>query len=121
MSPCLPHSAERTLWACLTWPNAGPARRYWRSGQVSQPDLFVGRLVGGREPIEWEEFGILCYWIVDLDARTVDIWHPEDERPEVVDGILKWQPDPAISPLAIALPAYFRHVWGEAEVPRRLR
>lgn len=111
-----------------------------RSGQVVQPDLFVGALVEGREPVEWEEYGVPIlvvevlssstaehdrvmkrklyqrvgvpvYWIVDLDARVVEEWTPDADRPRVVDDILTWQPDPAVPTLGIELPAYFARVW----------
>jgi hypothetical protein len=28
--------------------------------------------------------GISQYWIVDLDARIIERWHPEDDRPEIL-------------------------------------
>jgi len=119
-----------------------PADLDLRSGQVSQPDLFVGALIAGREPIEWPEFGVpiliaeilspstarsdrltkrrryqasgaLTYWIVDVDARLVETWHPDSAYPTITDQTLEWQPDPGIPALVIELPASFRAVWGE--------
>lgn len=113
-----------------------------RSPNLVQPDLFVGAMVDGREPVEWEEFGIPIlvvevlspstaqydrikkrrlyqrvgvpvYWIVDLDARLVEVWTPDADRPVIVDGQLEWRPDPALPPLELDLPAYFGLVWGE--------
>jgi Uma2 family endonuclease len=113
-----------------------------RSGQVVQPDLFVGALIEGREPVEWEEFGVPIlavevlspstaeddrvkkrklyqrvgvpvYWIVDLDARVVEEWTPDSARPRVIDDRLVWQPDPRLPELEIDLAAYFARVWGE--------
>lgn len=113
-----------------------------RSGQVVQPDLFVGALIEGREPVEWEEFGVPIlvvevlspstakddrvrkrhlyqrvgvpvYWIVDLDARVVEEWTPDAARPHVIDDKLVWQPDPAVPALEIGLAEYFARVWGE--------
>ncbi len=79
-----------------------------RSGQLSQPDLFVvSRKPDGREPIDWADYGIPFfiaevtspstarydritkrrryqrsgvaeYWIVDPDARIVERWRPQD-------------------------------------------
>lgn len=115
-----------------------------RSGQVVQPDIFVGALVEGREPVEWEEYGIPIlavevlspstaendrvkkrnlyqrvgvpvYWIVDLDARVVEEWTPDADRPRVIDGTLTWQPDPSVPALEIDLRGYFARVWGEGE------
>jgi len=119
-----------------------PADLDLRSGQLVQPDLFVGAMVDGREPIEWDEFGIPMlvaevlspstarfdrlikrrryqrsgvptYWIVDLDARLVEVWTPEVESPAIVAEQLVWQPVPEDNPLTIDLARYFGEVWGE--------
>jgi Uma2 family endonuclease len=53
------------------------------------------------------------YWIVDVDARVIERWRPDDERPEILVNEVAWQPDPAHAPLIIDLPAYFRDVVGD--------
>jgi Uma2 family endonuclease len=112
------------------------------SGQSVQPDLFVVSLREGRQPTDWPEFGIPLlvaevlspstaladrtkkrrgyqrsrvgeYWIVDVDARVIERWRPDDERPEILAEQIEWQPNPAVAPLAIDLVDYFRDVWGE--------
>ena len=112
-----------------------------RKGMV-QPDLFVNGLVEGRLPNDWnvgaplllvvevlspstarsdritkrhrfQRAGIPEYWIVDCDARTVERWRPQDDRPEVLDSTLSWQPDPAQQPLVIDLAALFARIHGE--------
>ena len=109
---------------------------------VVQPDVFVTPLVDGRRPQEWSAVRMLLlavevlspstaradrrvklrlyqrqnvpdYWIVDVDARLIERWRLDDQRPEIVVERLEWQPDPAYSPLVIDLPAYFRDVTGE--------
>lgn len=74
-----------------------------------QPGLFVVSLYKGRLPREWPEFGVPLfiaevlspsttlndrikkrrryqasrvgeYWIVDVDARVIERWRPDDER-----------------------------------------
>jgi Uma2 family endonuclease len=52
------------------------------------------------------------YWIVDLDARAVERWRPQDERPEIVDERLTWHPEGAARPLKLELVQFFREVWG---------
>jgi Uma2 family endonuclease len=126
----------------LGYAAVSPADLDLRSGQLLQPDLFVGALVEGREPVEWPDYGIpilvveiaspstarydritkrrryqrsgvpTC-WIVDLDARLVEVWTPAADRPEIVDARLTWRPDPAAPALEIDLPFYFRSVWAE--------
>jgi len=119
-----------------------PADLDLRSGQLVQPDVFVGRMVGGREPLEWSEFGVPIlvaevlspstarydrvtkrrlyqrsgvetYWIVDLDARVVEVWTPGMDRPELADRTLAWRPDPSVEPLVLDLAEYFGAVWAE--------
>lgn len=55
------------------------------------------------------------YWIVDLDARLIERWRPEDERPEILVETLTWHPASAPEPFVMALPEYFARVWGEVE------
>ncbi len=103
---------------------------------VVQPDVFVASRLDGKVPQRWEDFGPLLlaveilspdtartdrrikrhryqrdsipeYWIVDGDARVVERWRPEDERPEIVIERLEWMPDARVAPLVIDLPALF--------------
>jgi Uma2 family endonuclease len=53
------------------------------------------------------------YWIVDPDARLVERWRPDDERPEIVSGTIAWHPEPAFEPLRIDLDALFAEALGE--------
>jgi Uma2 family endonuclease len=84
-----------------------------------QPDLFVLRRVPGVPLARWQDAdvpllaieilspatapqdrgakrriyqraGVGEYWIVDLDARLVERWRPDDARPEVLDQVLEW-------------------------------
>ena len=52
------------------------------------------------------------YWVVDLDARVVERWRPEDTRPEVLAERLEWQPVAERTPLVIDLEPLFERVWG---------
>jgi Uma2 family endonuclease len=52
------------------------------------------------------------YWIVDLDARLVERWKPDDAQPEVLLDSLIWNPRSEIAPLRIDLHSYFSHVTG---------
>lgn len=106
---------------------------------IFQPDLYVVPSVGGRRPradipvtssllvVEvlspgsrrhdrvtkrgyYQRGGVPEYWILDQDAEVCERWRPEDERPEVPDRELSWQPPGAPTPLVIDLPSLFRSV-----------
>ena len=50
------------------------------------------------------------YWIVDLDARLIERWTPDDVRPELLTDTLAWQPSGAATPFTLDIPAYFQRV-----------
>jgi Uma2 family endonuclease len=110
-----------------------------------QPDLFVVRKEPGKLIKKWSEVGVPVlaieflspstaardrgtkrriyqragvaeYWIVDLDARLVERWRPGDERPEVVNAGLVWEPLPTVT-ARLDLPALFARVLGEPAEP----
>ena len=39
----------------------------------------------------YQRQGVRTYWIVDADARLVEVWRPGDERPEIVTNMLRWK------------------------------
>jgi Uma2 family endonuclease len=39
----------------------------------------------------YQEAGVGSYWIVDSEARLVEIWRPADLRPEIATELLRWQ------------------------------
>ena len=85
-----------------TWKDAVPLRLAIEvlSPSTARADRIVKRRRFQRAAIE-------C-WIVDLDARVVEVWRPGDKRPEVAAERLEWQPEPALPPLVIDLLAFFR-------------
>lgn len=58
----------------------------------------------------YQRVGVAEYWIVDVDAQVVERWSPEDERPELLDGVLTWRPEEADQPFTLDLGAYFASV-----------
>ena len=119
-----------------------PADIEFDERNLVEPDLFVVPLVQGAVPRDWLEAGRLLltvevlspttarrdrfikrrlyqargvpeYWIVDLDARLIERWMPDQERPDVLAGRITWQPDPRLTPFELDLAAYFSDVMGE--------
>jgi len=64
--------------------------------------------------VEKREFylgaGVSEYWVMDLEARMVELWTPERDTPLVTRGILRWTPLGARSELLIDLPTFFEDV-----------
>lgn len=56
----------------------------------------------------YQEHGVATYWVVDPDARLVEVWHPDDQRPEIVTDVLRWRVSPGAGELAIPLEEVFR-------------
>ena len=119
-----------------------PADVEFDNERMVEPDVFVVPLVEGRKPRAWEDVrrlllaveilspstaradrqvkrrlyqrqGVPEYWIVDVDARLIERWRPDDTRPEILTDRLEWQPDPTHPPLAVDLARYFADVLGE--------
>jgi Uma2 family endonuclease len=107
--------------------------------EILQPDLFVYRTADGRALRAWSDIIELPliievlspstarydrllkrvryqrarvpeYWIVDLDARLVERWRPDDDRPEILTESLEWQPPDTPGPLVVDLPVFFASV-----------
>lgn len=113
-----------------------PADLEFSPRRLVQPDVFVAPLVDGRKARSWKEIRTLLlavevsspttarhdrlkkrhiymtepvgeYWIVDLDARLVERWRSGEERPEVLDAGMTWQPVATVRALTIDLKAMF--------------
>jgi len=126
--------------SALGWVRFAPADISLGEDEVLQPDLFV--IPAALNPRSWQEVRALLlvievlspgtarydrlikrrryqrapvpeYWIVDLDARLVERWKPDDTRPEILTETLEWTPAPGLKPLEIELPVFFAEVWGE--------
>ena len=56
----------------------------------------------------YQEQDVATYWIVDPEAQVVEVWHPDDERPEIVADALKWQASDDAPELQIDLGELFK-------------
>lgn len=108
-----------------------------------QPDVFVLPLVGGRRPRTVEEIGhpllfieVLSpstarydrvvkraryqrygveYWIVDGDARLLERWNPDTDRPSIHTDTISWAPTGATTPFLLELAPMFVDALGEIQ------
>jgi len=55
----------------------------------------------------YQERGVATYWVVDVNARLVEVWLPNDERPEIVTDTLRWRVTPGAPEISIDLPGLF--------------
>jgi len=55
----------------------------------------------------YQRRGVGTYWIVDADARLVEVWHPGDDRPEIVTDVLRWRVAPDVEEFMIDLKDLF--------------
>ena len=55
----------------------------------------------------YQHRGVTTYWVIDPDARLVEVWHPGDERPEIVTDRLTWRVVPEAPELTIRLQDLF--------------
>lgn len=105
-------------------------------GTISQPDVFVPPIGEERAARQWSDFkhlllaveilspstarydrvvklrhyqsaGVPEYWIVDPDARLIERWRPEDERPEIIRERMIWRPAGAGAALEFVLSDLF--------------
>lgn len=53
------------------------------------------------------------YWVIDLNARLVERWSPNDDRPEIIIDTLVWRPEGASEPFVLELAGYFADVYLE--------
>lgn len=134
----LPYVDRRTLGVAMT----SPADLVLGPPSIVQPDIFVVPASLARPPIslervtslllaveilspssarhdrgtkrrQYQRAGVPEYWIVDPDARLVERWRPDDERPEIATGLLTWQPAARHAPLSIDLRALFAQALGD--------
>jgi Uma2 family endonuclease len=57
--------------------------------------------------------GVPEYWVVDGQAEAFEVWHPDDERAELIDDRLTWLPDPTVEPFELDVRAFFASVADE--------
>jgi len=61
----------------------------------------------------FQEAGVETYWVVDHDAAVVEVWHPEDQKPEIATDEIRWRVTPDAPELRIDLDQLFAPLPGE--------
>ena len=82
-------------------------------GACYSPSRFSHRpqrgLIASRSVLFRDE-GVNEYWVVDLDARTIERSTPADARIDVIVDRIEWTADGASSSLVVDVPQYFTRV-----------
>jgi Uma2 family endonuclease len=115
-----------------------PADLSWGVKKLVQPDVFVVPLEEARKS-EWttvrhlllaaevlspgsaradrivkrrlyQREGVPLYWMVDADARTVEVWTPDARAARIEREVLAWHPVGASTPFTLPLAKLFRPV-----------
>ena len=123
----------------LGWAKHSPADIVFSPRRLVQPDIFVVPWRDGGTPRGWSEVKSLLlavevlspstaradrhrkrviyqservpeYWIVDADARLVERWRPDDDRPEIILDELAWRPREDAEPFRLPLGPFFEEV-----------
>lgn len=58
----------------------------------------------------YQEVGIPLYWLVDADAKVVEVWTPDAHFPVTEQEEIRWHPEGVAEPLVIRLAELFRGV-----------
>ena len=56
----------------------------------------------------YQERRVATYWVVDSEACLVEVWHPDDARPEIVTDVLQWRAMPDSPLVSIPLSDLFQ-------------
>jgi Uma2 family endonuclease len=115
-----------------------PADISWSDDTLVQPDVFVVPVSEART-LDWarvktlllavevlspstaradrftkrrlyQEVGIPTFWIVDTDARCIEVWTPEATRPAVERERVTWLPEGAAEALVVELGELFKAI-----------
>ncbi|MBC8086155.1 MAG: Uma2 family endonuclease [Phycisphaerae bacterium] len=95
-------------------PNGRRASRFEDVGSLllAVEILSPSSLRSDRNEKRWlyQDEGVPMYWIVNIDARTIEQWTPATTHAELFTASLVWQPDVGREALTIDVGQYFRHV-----------
>lgn len=62
------------------------------------------------------DVGVPEYWIVDVDARVIERWTPQQERPELLRDQIVWQPAGDVERLTVTLAELFDRIQKKARL-----
>ncbi|HKI94391.1 MAG TPA: Uma2 family endonuclease [Gemmatimonadales bacterium] len=60
----------------------------------------------------YQRRGVATYWVVDPDAQLIEVWHPDDTRPEIIADIAHWRLTPDLPEMVVDLSKLFAELPG---------
>jgi Uma2 family endonuclease len=95
----------RSGWVSATTPRWNSVRALSLAVEVISPSSARTDRVEKREV--YVNSGTPDYWVVDIDARTVECWTTGRDTPQVVRSELVWSPTGCTEPLRVSLTDLF--------------
>lgn len=92
------------------FPKAFPATNLMLAIEVLSPSS--ARYDRGTKRHFYQASSVPEYWIVDGEARLIEVWSPSDERPAIQAERIPWRPVANIEPLIVDL----ADLWAEARL-----
>jgi Uma2 family endonuclease len=89
-------------------PNWVPMPELHLAVEVLSPS--TTRVDRGKKRALYVSQGVAEYWIIDVDARAIEVSVPGESVPRVLRESLTWRPLADKPPLSIDLDAYFREI-----------
>ena len=80
--------------------------------EVLSPDSAHGDRVAKRR--HFQAHDVPEYWVVDGDSETFEVWRGRDERADLIDARLTWQPVPQVAPFELDVRRFFGEIADEA-------
>ena len=71
---------------------------------VSPGSSYADRVVKRKT---YQRHRVATYWVVDPEARLVEVWGPDDDRPAIATDTLTWRQHHAAGELTILLKELF--------------
>jgi Uma2 family endonuclease len=60
----------------------------------------------------YQRRGVATYWVVDPDAQLIEVWHPDDTRPEIIADVARWRLAPDLPEMVVDLAKLFAELPG---------